>query len=100
LALSQQAFELISLLAKRQILPATGGWQRSDYTDIRRFPMPLTPRQIVKKIEALGWHFDRQSGSHRVFVHATKAGIIVVPMHAKDLKIGTERQILKAVGLL
>ncbi len=62
--------------------------------------MPLTPRQIVKKIEAVGWYTDRKNGSHRVFVHDTQRGIIVVPMHAKDLKIGTERQILKTAGLL
>jgi predicted RNA binding protein YcfA (HicA-like mRNA interferase family) len=62
--------------------------------------MPLTAREIIKKIEAAGWRFVRQKGSHRVYVHPTLPGIVIVPMHKGDLKIGTERQILRDAGLL
>lgn len=62
--------------------------------------MPLTAREIIKKIEAAGWRFVRQKGSHRVYVHPTLPGVVIVPMHKGDLKIGTERQILKDAGVL
>lgn len=62
--------------------------------------MPLTARDIIKKIEAIGWRFLRQKGSHRVFVHLTRPGLVVVPVHKGDLPYGTERKIMKDAGLL
>ncbi len=62
--------------------------------------MPLTAREIIRKIEAGGWRFLRQKGSHRIFVHESVPGVIIVPMHKGDLKIGTERDILKKANLL
>jgi predicted RNA binding protein YcfA (HicA-like mRNA interferase family) len=61
--------------------------------------MPLTAREIIRKIEAVGWRFLRQKGSHRIFIHDAVAGVIIVPMHKGDLKIGTERDILRQAGL-
>jgi predicted RNA binding protein YcfA (HicA-like mRNA interferase family) len=61
--------------------------------------MPLTAKEIIKKIEAVGWRFLRQKGSHRIFVHDSVPGVIIVPMHKGDLKIGTERDILRQAGL-
>jgi predicted RNA binding protein YcfA (HicA-like mRNA interferase family) len=62
--------------------------------------MPLTAREIIRKIEAVGWRFLRQRGSHRIFIHDSVPGVIIVPMHKGDLKIGTERDILKRANLL
>jgi len=62
--------------------------------------MPLTAREIIRKIEAVGWRFLRQRGSHRIFVHDTLPGLVVVPMHKGDLPYGTERKIMKDAGLL
>ncbi len=61
--------------------------------------MPLTAREIIRKIDAVGWRFLRQKGSHRIFVHDSVPGVIIVPMHKGDLKIGTERNILRQAGL-
>ena len=61
--------------------------------------MPLTAREIIRKIETEGWRFLRQKGSHRIFIHDSVPGIIIVPMHKGDLKIGTERDILRQAGL-
>jgi len=36
-------------------------------------------REIVKKLELDGWYQARMKGSHRVFKHPEKAGIVVVP---------------------
>ena len=60
----------------------------------------MTTREIIRLIEAAGWYFVRQNGSHRVFKHDIRPGLVVVPMHKRDLKIGTEKQILKTAGLL
>jgi predicted RNA binding protein YcfA (HicA-like mRNA interferase family) len=61
--------------------------------------MPLTAREIIRKIEAVGWRFLRQKGSHRIFIHDSVPGVIIVPMPKGDLKIGTERDILRQAGL-
>ena len=62
--------------------------------------MPQTAREIIRKIEAAGWRFLRQKGSHRVFEHESRPGLVVVPVHKGDLPYGTERKILKDAGLL
>ena len=51
-------------------------------------------------IEQDGWYFIRQTGSHKVFKHPTKQGIVVIPEHGKeDVKKGTLKSILKQAGL-
>lgn len=62
--------------------------------------MPLTAREMIRKIEAVGWRFLRQRGSHRIFIHDLVPGVFIVPMHKGDLKVGTERNILKRANLL
>ncbi len=58
-------------------------------------------REIIKLIEKDGWVFKRQKGSHIVFSHPVKNGIVVVPNHGmnSDVKLGTEISILKQAGL-
>ena len=51
-------------------------------------------------LEADGWIVKRQRGSHRVYTHPVKPNLVVVPVHTGDLKIGTERKVLKEAGLL
>ena len=56
--------------------------------------------QLKKIIEADGWQFVRQTGSHMIFKHQVKKGIVVIPMHGKsDIKPGTLNSILKQAGL-
>jgi predicted RNA binding protein YcfA (HicA-like mRNA interferase family) len=62
--------------------------------------MPQTAKEIIRKIEATGWRFLRQNGSHRIFVHDSKPGLVIVPVHKGDLPYGTERKIMKDAGLL
>ncbi|MGQ0777441.1 MAG: type II toxin-antitoxin system HicA family toxin [Pseudonocardiales bacterium] len=55
---------------------------------------------MIRTLEADGWQWERTHGSHRVYVHPTKPGIVVVPDKlGKDLPLGTERSILKQAGL-
>jgi predicted RNA binding protein YcfA (HicA-like mRNA interferase family) len=62
--------------------------------------MAMSVRDVLRLIEADGWQFVRQTGSHRVFHHRTKPGMVIVagkPSH--DLAAGTVNAILKEAGL-
>lgn len=62
--------------------------------------MPIKVRDIIRILEEDGWQWERTRGSHRVYSHPTKSGIVVVPGKLrKDLPLGTERSILKQAGL-
>ncbi len=61
--------------------------------------MPMTPKQIEKLLLQNGFVFQRQRGSHRIFFNPETKKVACVPMHSKDLKPGTEHQILKNAGL-
>jgi predicted RNA binding protein YcfA (HicA-like mRNA interferase family) len=57
-------------------------------------------REIIKLVERDGWYWKRTSGSHEIYKHPTKLGIVVVAHHgAKDIPEGTVRSILKQAGL-
>lgn len=57
-------------------------------------------RDVIKMVEADGWFFVVQEGSHRQFKHATKKGRVTIPgKPGKDLAIGTLNSILKQAGL-
>ena len=58
-------------------------------------------KEIIRLIENDGWYFVRQKGSHKVYKHKTKDGIVVVPDQGlnKDILMGTENSILKQAGL-
>jgi predicted RNA binding protein YcfA (HicA-like mRNA interferase family) len=60
--------------------------------------MQRNPRKIIRRLKAEGWRLSRVSGSHHVFHHPVRRSIIIVPVHPRDLKIGTARAIAKAAG--
>ena len=51
----------------------------------------MKAKEMVKLLLANGFVFDRQKGSHAIYVNPETYRIIVVPMHAKELKKGTEQ---------
>lgn len=59
----------------------------------------MTSKEMEKLLLKNGFIFVRQKGFHRVFWNAETKRIGVVPMHAKELKIGMEQKILKEAGL-
>lgn len=61
--------------------------------------MPMTPKEIVRLLEQNGFVLVGSSGSHRKYHNPTTGKTIIVPFHAKDLKPGTEKNILKLAGL-
>jgi len=53
------------------------------------------PREVVHILEKLGYVQKRQTGSHLIMHHSKKKHIIPVPMHAKDIKHGLLKGIIK-----
>jgi predicted RNA binding protein YcfA (HicA-like mRNA interferase family) len=53
----------------------------------------------IKVLERQGCILKRQTGSHRIFYYPEKRKIIIVPIHAKDLKKGLTRAIVKELDL-
>ena len=57
-------------------------------------------RDLIKLVEQDGWDWKRTTGSHRIYKHPIKPGIVVVAYHGtKDVPEGTLKSILKQAGL-
>ena len=59
-------------------------------------------RELLRRLHDDGWRCHRTSGSHMMYVHATKPGPVVVPAGGKegqDVPRGTLNSILKQSGL-
>ena len=59
----------------------------------------LTSKQLVKKLQALGFQEDHQTGSHKVFYHPATGRRAVIPFHVKDLPKGTLLAIVREAGI-
>ena len=54
----------------------------------------LTPREVVRLVEAQGFEYDRQKGSHAVYRHPDGRRV-TIPMHAsRTVGVGLLLQIL------
>jgi len=58
-----------------------------------------TAKELRKIIEADGWYFVNQEGSHIQFKHPTKPNKVTIPIHNRDLNKKTANNILKQAGL-
>lgn len=54
---------------------------------------------LIREIEAAGWRLDRTRGSHHIFNHPDRTGIVVVPHPKKDLGKGLVAAIRRQAGL-
>ena len=59
----------------------------------------LTPKQLLKKLNKLGFTKDNTTGSHIVMYHSKTHRRAVVPMHLKDIPKGTLNSLLKEAGV-
>ena len=61
---------------------------------------PLPYREVKRRLEAAGFRFHSQRGSHAKFVREENDGIrvVIVPVH-KEIAVGTLRSILRQAGL-
>jgi predicted RNA binding protein YcfA (HicA-like mRNA interferase family) len=57
-------------------------------------------KAVIKTLEDDGWYIDRTRGSHRIFKHQNKSGIVVVPGKPSDeIPVGTLSSIWKQAKL-
>jgi predicted RNA binding protein YcfA (HicA-like mRNA interferase family) len=57
-------------------------------------------RDVVEKLRAFGFVFDRQAaGSHEIWRHSDTGQRVTVPHHAKDMPEGTLRAILREANI-
>ncbi len=61
--------------------------------------MPMTPKEIIKLIEKNGFQFVSSNGSHRKYKNPVTGKTVIIPYHSKELKRGTEQNILRQSGL-
>ena len=59
----------------------------------------LKPKELMKILEADGWLLIRVRGSHHMYRHPNKPGMLIVPFHNNDMRPGTVNQILKDAGM-
>ena len=59
-------------------------------------------KEIIEIIEADGWSFVRQKGSHKQYKHPSKKGTVTVPDHGKNDELDHQlvNSILKQAGLI
>lgn len=60
---------------------------------------PLKPREAERILLDNGFHFDHQTGSHRVYKHAATGRTVVVPFHPRDLPVWLIHRIARQAGL-
>ena len=61
--------------------------------------MPLTPKEMIKKLKKNGFRIVSQNGSHIKMVNDRTNTTVIVPYHCKDLKKGLEQAILRQAGV-
>ncbi|WP_448207969.1 type II toxin-antitoxin system HicA family toxin [Azospirillum sp. sgz302134] len=54
---------------------------------------------LIRELIDARWFLDRVRGSHHVFKHPSRPGIVVVPHPKKDLGAGLVAAIRKQAGL-
>lgn len=53
------------------------------------------PKEVISVLKKLGFAEKRQTGSHLIMYHSGRNKIIPVPIHAKDIKRGLMKGIIK-----
>lgn len=59
----------------------------------------LTPKDIVRVLNQKGFVLDRSRGSHQIWLNPVSGKRAIVPMHNKDIPVGTLYAILKQAGI-
>ena len=60
----------------------------------------MTSADLIRDMQRAGWWLDRVNGSHHIFKHPTRPGLVVIPHPRKDIPAGTARSILRQIGAL
>jgi predicted RNA binding protein YcfA (HicA-like mRNA interferase family) len=55
--------------------------------------------ELIRELEKAGWVLKRVRGSHHIFTHRHRSGIVVVPHPKHQLGVGLVAAIRKQAGL-
>jgi predicted RNA binding protein YcfA (HicA-like mRNA interferase family) len=58
----------------------------------------MSSADLIRELRQAGWVLNRVQGSHHVFRHPARAGIVVVPHPKKDLGTGLVKAIRRQAG--
>ncbi|MCD8011572.1 MAG: type II toxin-antitoxin system HicA family toxin [Lachnospiraceae bacterium] len=61
--------------------------------------MPMKPADMIKLLKKNGFITISQNGSHVKLRNPETGKQVIVPLHSKEMKKGTEQDILKRAGL-
>lgn len=59
----------------------------------------MKPKELIKILESKGFYLKRSKGSHQIFRNDQTGKMTVVPVHNRDLPVGTFNEILKQAGI-
>ncbi len=60
----------------------------------------MNSADLMRELKQAGWQLDRIRGSHHVFKHPEKPGIVVLPHPKKDLGAGLVKAIRRQAGIV
>ena len=58
-----------------------------------------TSRELINIVKNDGWMLARVEGSHHIFKHEVKKGIVTIPHPRKDIPVKTIKSILTQAGI-
>ena len=60
----------------------------------------LKAKEVVRLLQRAGFYVDQQSGSHARLFHRSRPELrVTIPIHNKDMPIGTLKSIIRQAGL-
>lgn len=59
----------------------------------------MNSSDLIREIQRAGWRLDRVNGSHHIYKHPNRPGIVVVPHPKKDLGFGLVKAIRLQAGI-
>ena len=59
----------------------------------------MSSADLIRELKKAGWQLARVNGSHHVFTHSQRAGIVVIPHPKKDLGKGLVKAIRQQAGI-
>jgi predicted RNA binding protein YcfA (HicA-like mRNA interferase family) len=59
----------------------------------------MSSADLIREIKKAGWRLAPVNGSHHVFTHPRRAGIVAVPRPKKDLGAGLVKAIRQQAGI-
>jgi mRNA interferase HicA len=59
----------------------------------------LTSKELIKVLRRKGFTLERVKGSHQLWINTNSGKRATIPMHNKDLPIGTFMAILRQAGI-